>query len=83
MGELKVVGKIEPPAYKDPATMLRNIAEDIDEGKHGDVETIVVAIASDTGHFTFGGGRESDMHAAAFLFGAAHVRLLNIPWGGA
>jgi|DEB19_MinimDraft_3_1074340.scaffolds.fasta_scaffold05064_5 hypothetical protein len=80
--ELKVVGEIKPPSYKDPVTMLRNIADMIERGDYGDVDTIVVATAGSEGYDTFGGGKDSDMHACAFLFGAAHQRLLALPWGG-
>lgn len=79
---MKVVGEIKPPAYKDPATMLRNLADDIEAGKYGDIETIVVATAGSTGYDTFGGGQDSGMHACAFLFAASAQRLHSIPWGG-
>ena len=80
--ELKVVGEITPPDYKDPVKMLRNIADDIENGKHGDVDTVVVATSGTGGIEMFGGGRASDGQHCAYVFGAAQVRLLNIPWGG-
>jgi hypothetical protein len=80
--ELKVVGKITPPDYKDPVQMLRNIADDLEAGRYGDVETIVVATNGTNGLEMFGGGRASDAQCCAFVFGAAQVRLLSIPWGG-
>jgi hypothetical protein len=84
----KVVGlhgdpvDISPPPYKDPATMLRNIADDIEAGKYGCVETIVVALMAEDGYETFGGGKNSDLMACAYLFQACATRLHNIPWGG-
>lgn len=80
--ELKVVGEISPPAYKDPVQMLRNLADNIEAGDYGDVETIVIALAGDQGFDTFGGGRLSGMHECAFLFASAAARLHQIPWGG-
>ena len=77
-----VVGEIKPPAYRDPVQMLRNLADDIEAGKYGDVETVVIATAGSAGYDTFGGGRDSGMHACTFLFGAAHQRMLSLPWGG-
>jgi hypothetical protein len=80
--ELKVVGEITPPGYKDPVKMLRRIADQIEAGDYGDIETIVVATAGSDGYDTFGGGRDSGMHACAFLFAASHQRLVSIPWDG-
>ena len=80
--DLKIVGEIKPPGYKDPVQMLRNIADDIENGVHGDVETIVVAVAGEDETQLFGGGRDSGMHACAFLFQTCATRLHNIPWGG-
>jgi hypothetical protein len=78
---LKVVGEITPPDYKDPVKMLRNIADNIEKGDHGDINTLVVALWGDEEIRTFGGGKDSDMFHCTYLFGAAHTRLLNIPWG--
>lgn len=80
--DLKVIGRISPPDYKDPVKMLRAIADDIEAGTISEVETIVVAIMAEEGARMFGGGRESDVHACAYLFGAATTRLHNLPWGG-
>lgn len=77
-----VVGEIKPPDYRDPVKMLRNLADDIEKGEYGDVSTVAIALASDDGYSTFGGGRNSSKEACAFLFGSAHLRLLNLPWGG-
>jgi len=82
MPELKVVGEITPPDYKDPVQMLRNLADDIEDGKFGAINTIAIATFGDTGLEMFGGGKDSDAPCCAYVFGAAQVRLLNIPWGG-
>jgi hypothetical protein len=78
---LKVVGSIAPPGYKDPVHMLRKIADDIEAGEHGDIDTIVVATFGTDGLDTYGGGRDSDMFHCAYVFGAAHNRLLNLSNG--
>ena len=80
--DLKVVGEIKPADYRDPVQMLRNLADNIEAGDYGDVETIIIALQSDTGYETFGGGRNCDMMTCAFLFAACAARLHNIPWGG-
>lgn len=79
--DLKVVGEIRPPEYKDPVLLLRNLADDIEAGDFGDVETIVVALSCEDGVDTFGGGRISNMAQCAFLFAAAAARFHRIPWG--
>ena len=78
--DLKIVGEIKPPDYKDPATMLRNIANDIEAGVYGEVDTIVVGLVSKEGYETFGGGRKSSMEDCAFVFASAAARLHAIPW---
>ena len=80
--ELKVVGEIAPPDYKDPVKMLRNIADNIENGKYGDVDTIAIATFGSARLEIFGGGKNSDMYHCAYVFGAAQVRLLNISSGG-
>ena len=80
--ELKVVGKIEPPEYKDPVRMLHNIAEDIEKGVYGEVHTIAIALNAEGGLEIFSGGTECALHTSAYVFGVAHTRLLNLPWGG-
>ena len=79
---LRVVGEINPPDYKNPVKMLRNIADQIEAGKYGDVNTIVVATFGDAGVDTFGGGKDSSLFHCAYLFGVAQTRLLNLPFGG-
>ena len=76
---LKVVGEIGPPPYKDPVKMLRNIAKQIEKGEYEGVTTIVVALWGDDGVATFGGGKDSDMFHCSYLFGVAQARLQNIP----
>lgn len=80
--DLKVVGKIEPDEYTDPVRMLRSIADDIEAGEFGDVSTIAIAMATEHGVETFGGGRDSALPFCGFLFASAAQRLAAIPWGG-
>ena len=80
--DLKVVGEIAPPDYKDPVKMLRNIADQIEKGEHSGLTTIVVALWGDDGVITFGGGKDSDMFHCSYLFGVAQARLQNIPLEG-
>lgn len=78
--DLKIVGEIKPPEYKDPVQMLRNLADNIEAGEYGDVETLVVALAADQGCEMFGGGRRSSLEECAFLYATAHQRLVCLPW---
>jgi hypothetical protein len=78
MTDFKIVGEISPPPYKDPVQMLRNLANDIEAGKFGEIDTLVIATFGTDGLDMFGGGRDSDMFHCAYLFGAAQARLLNI-----
>ena len=78
--DLKVVGEIVPPDYRDPVRMLRNIADDIEAGAYGDVETIAIVLAANATHAMFGGGRRSSMADCGFLYAAAAQRLAAIPW---
>lgn len=74
--ELKVVGEIKPPPYKDPVMMLRNIADEIEQGNL-DVDTIgVVYWGPDLPLAIYGGGRNSEMYHLAYAFGASQQRLL-------
>lgn len=75
--DLKVVGEIKPPEYKDPVKMLRNLATSIEDGKYGDVHTIAIAIATfgDAGLELFGGGGDSDGPTVAMLFQAASIKM--------
>lgn len=79
MSNIRLVD-IAPPPYKDPATMLRTIADEIDAGEHNPVSTIAVCTLNEDGtSSTFGGGKNSEFAHVAFAFGAAHARMLNGP----
>lgn len=74
---------IKPPEFKDPATMLRNIAEEIEKGQHGKVITLAIAMFVDGAEdgeplAMFGGGRDSDMYHVVAAYGAAQLKLLRI-----
>lgn len=74
---------IRPAEYRDPVHFLRNLADEIEKGQHGDVSTLAVALltegAEDGSPFAaFGGGRNSDIYRVAAAFGAAQLRLLNL-----
>ena len=70
---------IEPPPYKTPVQMLRNLADDIEQGDYGEIGTIVIATFGDTGLEMFGGGRDSGREHCVFVLGAAQHRLLATP----
>ena len=78
--DLKVVGEINPPAYKDPVKMLRSLADAIEAGEYGEIEAIAVVSATAYGIDTFSGGKQCGLHATAFLFGAAHTAMLQLPF---
>jgi hypothetical protein len=61
------------PEYRDPAKMLRNIADEIEAGEHGEVGTIAIAVFGDTME-VFGGGPDSDGPTCALVFQAAALR---------
>lgn len=80
--ELKVVGEIKPPEYKDPVQMLRNLANNIESGDYGNIQGIAVVTANDEGAMDmFAGGKYSDLHSVAFLFGAAQNAMFKMPFG--
>lgn len=71
---------IAPPPYKDPATMLRLIADEIEAGDHSPISTIVVCFLHEDGiSATFGGGKNSEFAHIAFALGTAHTKMLNGP----
>ena len=72
---LKVVGSIAPPGYKDPVRMLRNLADDIESGEHGEVNTIAIATFGDAGLGLFGGGADSVGPTIAMVFQAASMKM--------
>jgi hypothetical protein len=78
--DLKIVGEIKPPDYKDPVKMLRKIADDIEAGAYGEVDTVAVALAAEEGYETFGGGLNSSIEHYAFVFASAAARLHALPW---
>lgn len=74
---------IQPAKYRDPVYFLRNLADEIERGQHGDVSTLAVALLTEGAEdgsplATFGGGRNSDIYRVASAFGAAQLRLLNL-----
>ena len=74
---------IKPPEYKDPVHFLRNLADEIEKGQHGEVRTLAIALLTEGAEdgwplATFGGGRNSDIYRVASAFGAAQLRLLNL-----
>ena len=77
---------IKPPEYKDPVNFLRNLADEIEKGQHGDVSTLAIALLTDGAEtkyplVTFGGGRNSDIHHVSSAFGAAQILLLRLIGG--
>ena len=73
--DLKVVGEIKPPDYKDPVLMLRNLADDIENGKHGEVHTIAIATFGDAGLEVYGGGDDSVGPTVTMVFQAASIKM--------
>ncbi len=73
--DLKVVGEIKPPEYKDPVKMLRNLANDIENGDYGTVHTIAIATFGDAGLEVFGGGDDSVGPTVAMVFQAASMKM--------
>lgn len=73
--DLKVVGEIKPPEYKDPIKMLRNLADDIENGDYGTVHTIAIATFGDAGLEVFGGGDDSVGPTVAMVFQAASMKM--------
>ena len=73
--DLKVVGEIKPPEYKDPVKMLRNLADDIENGDYGTVHTIAIATFGDAGLEVFGGGDDSVGPTVAMVFQAASMKM--------
>ena len=59
--------------YRDPVKMLRNIADGIEAGEHGDVQTIGIALFGDSLEL-FGGGPDSAAPTVALIFSAAVQR---------
>lgn len=77
---------IKPPEYKDPVNFLRNLADEIEKGQHGEVSTLAIALLTEGAEdgwplATFGGGRNSDIYHVAAAFGAAQNRLIRVIGG--
>lgn len=70
--DLKVV-QFPVPDYKNPVTMLRNLADVIEAGEYGEVHTIAIATFGETLE-VFGGGSDSEAPTVALLFSAAANR---------
>lgn len=73
--DLKVVGEIKPPDYRDPVKMLRNLADSIEGGDYGTVHTIAIATFGDAGLEVFGGGDDSVGPTVAMVFNAASMKM--------
>ncbi len=73
--DLKVIGRIDPPEYKDPVKMLRNLADDIEAGDFGEVTSIAITTFGDAGLHAFGGGQDSEAPTVALMFQAASMKM--------
>ena len=73
--DLKVVGEIKPPDYRDPVKMLRNLADSIENEEYGAVHTIAIATFGDDGLNVFGGGDDSVGPTVAMVFNAASMKM--------
>lgn len=72
MTSLKVVN-FPTPDYRDPVKALRNLADEIEAGKFGDVTSCGVVLFGDTME-VFGSGADSEGATIALLFSAAAHR---------
>ena len=73
---------IKPPKFKDPVWFLRNLADDIESGQYGNIDTLAISALREVPQdenplLIFGGGRNSTVIYVAYAFGAAHQQLLN------
>lgn len=64
------------PDYRDPVKALRNLADEIESGKWGEVGSCGVVVMGDTME-VFGSGLDSDGPAIALLFAAAAHRFAS------
>ena len=71
--DLKVV-PLDPPEYRRPEKMLRNIADDIEAGLYGDVTSLSVVLFGDTLE-VFSGGSDASGSTAALLLQAGGLRI--------
>ena len=73
---------IKPPKFKDPVWFLRKLADDIESGQYGNIDTLAISALREVSQdenplLIFGGGRNSTVIHVAYAFGAAHQQLLN------
>jgi len=61
------------PEYRNPVKMLRNIADDIEAGIHGDITSITIVTFGETME-VFAGGSDADAPTCALLLNAASLR---------
>lgn len=71
--DLKVV-PLDPPEYRRPEKMLRNIADDIEAGVYGDVSSLAVVLFGDTLE-VFAGGSDASGSTAALMLQAGGLRI--------
>lgn len=63
-----------PDNHRNPSAMLRKLADEIEAGTYGDVETVAVALMG-TRMECFGGGPDCEATEIAMLFNAAVLRI--------
>ncbi len=68
------VVKLYEHNFRDPAGMLRSIADGIEAGEYGDVGTIGVVLIGDTME-VFGGGKDGEAPSVALLLHSGFLRL--------
>ena len=84
---LRVV-RAELPEYKDAVVMLRNLANEIEQGDHGDVSTVAISLLKQSEPLSQGehiypaiiltGGRDSTFAHSYMAFSAAHAHLVAV-----
>ncbi len=72
MSNLKIVN-FPIPDYREPVKALRNLADDIEAGNHGEVNSCGVVIFGETME-VFGSGVDNEGTTIALLFSAAAHR---------
>lgn len=70
--DLRVV-EIDPAEYRQPVQMLRNLADDIEAGEHGEVSTIAIVLFGDRLD-VFCGGPDSSGPVCALMLQAGALR---------
>lgn len=73
--DLKVV-EFPPSAIRDPVLCLRDLADAIEAGEHGEVGTVAIAVFGDTLE-VLGSGPDSDAPTCALVFHAAALRFAS------